>query len=419
MKRIVLVVPFVLLLGILVCAQDYRVTNVGSLGGSAVGYGLSSAGQVLGKSEISAGGDQHTFTWNRSIGIFDVDAFIGQHLNPCDGNPCEGTNSHQAIVGYYGAPAAFHAFLWMPPRNQVQDLGTLGGSTSIAIGINDAGEVVGGADIPAGPKHAFLWSPVSGMQDIDGSPDYASYAVAINNLRQVAGVRDHGHGVTVVFLWTPDGGLEELGFQGRPYAINENGEMVGRLDPIGHAFYWSRTTGLIDLATLPGHVYSEAVAINNHNQVVGTSTSVTESVPFIWTPPSGMKALAPLKGRWTSAAINDAGQVLVNHYFGRGRTEAKLLTPFMHVELVSSSNPSKVGEAVTFTATVNSVQGPANGLLIFKVDKQRHEASLTGGQASFTTSNLSQGTHSIAAHYPAGPIYYGSTSSVVQQVVNP
>lgn len=419
MKKIFMVVPLILLLTTFVCAQDYRTTSIRSLGGNAKGYSLSSTGQVLGDSEIDRlWGPDHTFIWNRLYGTFDVDALVGQHLEPCDNDACgEGTNSHQAIVGHYGPPGAFRAFIWYPPFTQIQDLGTLGGSTSVAIGVNEAGEVVGSADLPSGRGHAFLWSSLSGMQDLDGSLDHESYGRAINNLHQVAGVRD----LLEVFLWTPDAGLQELGFQGRPYAINDNGEMVGRLFQSGHAFYWSKNTGLMDLGALPGDSHSEAVGINNHSQVVGTSSSQAECVPFIWTPMGGMKPLPPMKGRWVSAAINDAGQVLVNHLWGNGRAGTKLLTPVMHVVLTSSPNPSKVGELVTFTVTASSVQGPPrDGTLInIKVDKKLHQMALVVGQAVFATANLPQGTHTSYARYSGDDNYYASTSNVVQQIVNP
>lgn len=45
-----------------------------------------------------------------------------------------------------------------PARYIVKDLGTLGGTSSIAFGINNAGRVGGGASLePNGPLHAFLW----------------------------------------------------------------------------------------------------------------------------------------------------------------------------------------------------------------------------------------------------------------------
>jgi probable HAF family extracellular repeat protein len=49
-----------------------------------------------------------------------------------------GINSSGEVVGYSGA----RAFVWTA-ANGMQDLGTLGGSSSTATGVNDAGEVTG------------------------------------------------------------------------------------------------------------------------------------------------------------------------------------------------------------------------------------------------------------------------------------
>ena len=43
------------------------------------------------------------------------------------------------------------------PMYTIVDLGTLGGATSVALGINNLGQVVGGADLATGFRHAFLW----------------------------------------------------------------------------------------------------------------------------------------------------------------------------------------------------------------------------------------------------------------------
>jgi probable HAF family extracellular repeat protein len=48
-----------------------------------------------------------------------------------------------------------HAVLWSD--GTAVDLGTLGGATSRAYGINDRTQIVGTARTPAASEHAFLW----------------------------------------------------------------------------------------------------------------------------------------------------------------------------------------------------------------------------------------------------------------------
>ena len=44
------------------------------------------------------------------------------------------------------------------------DLGTLGGSESMAFAINDAGQVVGNSATASGDLHVFLWTASGGMK---------------------------------------------------------------------------------------------------------------------------------------------------------------------------------------------------------------------------------------------------------------
>src|SRR5439155_24204471 len=72
------------------------------------------------------------------------------------------------------------------------DLGTLGGSSSLARAVNDGGEVVGTAQIRGNEEtHAFSWTTEGGMLDLGtlGSPGglASSYAVAVNTGGQVVG----------------------------------------------------------------------------------------------------------------------------------------------------------------------------------------------------------------------------------------
>jgi probable HAF family extracellular repeat protein len=72
------------------------------------------------------------------------------------------------------------------------DLGTLGGNYSVAIGINDAGQVVGRSGTAAeGLEHAFITGPNgAGMVDLNSLVNLPpgvilAYAFGINNAGQV------------------------------------------------------------------------------------------------------------------------------------------------------------------------------------------------------------------------------------------
>src|SRR5690349_10949712 len=84
------------------------------------------------------------------------------------------------------------------------DLGTLGGAESTAYGINDAGQVVGGALLADGAEHAFLWTRELRMVDLGTLGGRNSVATGINNRGQVVGRAQLASGDFHAFLWTPD-----------------------------------------------------------------------------------------------------------------------------------------------------------------------------------------------------------------------
>ena len=87
--------------------------------------------------------------------------------------------------------------------------------------------------------------------------------------------------------------------------------------------------------------------------------------------------------------------------------------------LSSSLNPSKYGQAVTFTATVTpSGPDPLRGRVRFwDGTRSLGAGNMSGGVATLTKSTLAIGTHSITAQYLGDSSNGKSTSSAVEQVV--
>jgi hypothetical protein len=89
--------------------------------------------------------------------------------------------------------------------------------------------------------------------------------------------------------------------------------------------------------------------------------------------------------------------------------------------LISSLNPSVVGQAVTFTANTTSSAGiPSNGetVTFYNGTAVLGTAPLSAGAASLTTSALVAGLFTITAHYPGDSSFAGSTSVGLRQTVN-
>jgi probable HAF family extracellular repeat protein len=224
-------------------------------------------------------------------------------------------NNQGQVAGFYYPDNNFpHAFLWS--NGNMEDLGTLSGSSSQANALNDQGQVVGSITIDEGDEsvsHAFIWSAREGMRDLGtlGGPD--SSAADISPDGEVVGNSFINGSTGHAFLWK-DGVMQDLG-DFFPRAIDAHGQIVGTVE-VGpadtHPFLWSNGE-IKDLGTLGGD-QSVANALNDQGQVVGFSEiddGTDNSHAFLWTATDGIKSLGILGGQQgTARDINASGQVV-------------------------------------------------------------------------------------------------------------
>jgi probable HAF family extracellular repeat protein len=347
----------------------------------------------------------------------------------------EGINDPGQVVGHSNiANGLYHAFLYS--NGAMTDLGTLPGKNqSSASGINDSGQVVGESDTSGDLFRAFLYS-AGVMTDLGALPGgNESQAHGINNSGQVVGISDIAPGVfpSYGFLYS-NGGMTNLG-NVNPIAINNVGQIVGNAGN-RHGFLYSNGV-TTDLGTLPGDSASAAVAINDSGQIVGYSYiyqgGVGNAHAFLHSGGKliDLNTLLPSNSGWTlqeATAINNQGQIIgFGAYQNPANLHSFLLTlnsPTPNVALVSAPNPSTYGQSVTFTATVSpasSGQPTPTGTVTF----EDGSTNLGSGQlnasgiATFTTSTLAVGTHSITAVYGGDGNFSSNTSSPITQTVNP
>ena len=92
------------------------------------------------------------------------------------------------------------------------------------------------------------------------------------------------------------------------------------------------------------------------------------------------------------------------------------------VELSSSLNPATVGDLITFTAQVVAVEpgtGVPSGVVTFTLDGVQIVCTLNAaGVATYSTSTLAEGHHSLSAVYGGDGNYNVSSSLQYDQVVN-
>jgi probable HAF family extracellular repeat protein len=90
------------------------------------------------------------------------------------------------------------------------DLGTLGGASSQAFGINASGQVVGSSDVAGFEQHAFVTGANGiGMTDLNslvtlGEGDYFTNATGVNDFGQIVANSYMGHAYLLSVAAVPE-----------------------------------------------------------------------------------------------------------------------------------------------------------------------------------------------------------------------
>jgi probable HAF family extracellular repeat protein len=212
-------------------------------------------------------------------------------------------NNFGTVVGQFSVTQQlFRAFVWSPEQGFLELAPTGNEHASSANAINDCGEIAGEASV--GPQlnaRAVLWRSSEQVENLGTLPGgEASYATGINEWGHVVGFSQTADiGAFHAFLWTKAAGMRDLGTLGGltsvARAINNRNEVVGTSDTSNgehHAFFWSQRTGMIDVGT-KGFEGSDAFAINDDGVVVGVVASGfgTQGKAFRWTRARGMALL--------------------------------------------------------------------------------------------------------------------------------
>ena len=267
------------------------------------------------------------------------------------------------VSGFVLALALFTGASWSQapaPENApgsvhyaVIDLGTLGGSFSLAYAINDKGQVDGFSTIPGdGAIHSFLFAN-GGMTDLGtlGGPNSQSFA-GLNNATQVPGSSDTstsdpngedfcGFGTNLIclaFVWQ-NGAMAPLptlgGNNSQAVGVNDHGQVAGyaetgKADPNCpppqvlqfRPVIWSGSQIQV-FPLYPGDTEGAAFWINNQGELVGASgicaaydgrygVGLAPKHALLWRKGQRPIDLGNLGGTFNNAAfaINDRGDIV-------------------------------------------------------------------------------------------------------------
>jgi len=309
---------------------------------------------------------------------------------------CRALNDHGILVGYSTtASGAWHATKWI--GQEAVDLGSLPGYSSDAWSISASGLIAG----YVGP-HAALWGNGTGFTDLGTLGGELSRAEGVNDSGQVVGYSD-----TVA---TAPGG-----------------------EPVSHAFLWQAGT-MTDLGALPDGFFSEAKRINRWGDVVGNADVYGADYPIhavLWLNGSPIDLNQLLKGKIPSNVVLESADGIADS--GRFEVSGIVTTPYKRVSylilphystnmrLSSSANPSVFGNNITFRASVRTddAHGNPTGSVLFRDGSTTLKSVKldSNGDAAYSTSSLSIGTHMIYALYSEQDMYDGNLATLNQRVL--
>jgi len=233
-------------------------------------------------------------------------------------------NRGDVVGGAHSATGAWRAFVYYDGGPGIQDLGVLpGDNTSEARGVNTWGTVAGWSENASGAlslsSTAFTneaMGPLDPLASLDG---IYSYAYSINNASQTVGYSQLSDGPYNAVLWNAEGTPLNLD-NGRlggdhSYArdINNTADpaVVGatEISVDRYAFLW-KSGAITSLGTLGG-AFSEPFAVNDFEQVVGLSRDATGTMHgFVWY--AGEWTILPTLGGPATIPkdINNLGEVV-------------------------------------------------------------------------------------------------------------
>jgi probable HAF family extracellular repeat protein len=393
---------------------------------------------VINGNQYTVSVPSHAFVWDSSHGMQDLNTLSGLDSQIPLASQAVAINNSGQVAGNlqtityqisgstaYPVPGPTLAFVW-DSSHGMQDLGTLGGTSSQALAINDSGQVVGEAQTASGDYHAFEWDNSHGMQDLGTLGGTQSGAGAINASGQVVGFTKNASGSVHAFVWDSSHGMQDLGTLGGNYsgakAINDSGQVVGSSSTASgstHAFVWDSSHGMQDLGTLGGFLIG-ASAINDSGQVTGTAYIGDYNHPraFVWDSNHGMQDLGTLGGTFSLAgAINDSGQVS-GIAATPGGTSVFLATPRANSPVLSAlSSPTITYGTATTTLSghlaAGSLTPPAGETVSVTYNNGTQNVVLDGNgnfSATFSTVGLQAGYTAPIGYFYAGDSSFGAAS---------
>src|SRR5260370_13356966 len=391
----------------------------GSSAGESGAFGINAQNQIVGQT-ITSVANSSVYYWQAAVwnglsgpsvigppnfgstaaAINDAGQIVGfTSYDPNPSNQCLADFANYGVGLNNSNPSFCEAVLWQ--NGTMQDLGTLpGGGGAVALSINKKGDVVGISLVNnVFQLHAFLYQN-GAMIDLNNQIPANSGWI----LQQAVGINDNG----------------QIIVQAQP--VNGGATHALLLTPV-----ITPTTTALAVSISPSVFGQQISFVAIVSPTASSSVTPTGNVTF--SDSSNVLGTAPLSSGtavFNTSILGVGSHSISVSYAGDNNfsssTSATLSEPVNQATsmtaLAASPNPATFGQAVTFTATV-TVVAPGAGTptapdVVTFLDGATTlgTATLNGAAtATFSTSALASGSHSLTALYAGATNFTATTSS--------
>ena len=371
-------------------------TDLGTLGGAdSQAFAVNASDQIAGDSQLNSG-LHHPFAYSGTT-MTDLTP-SASYAGYANGINTAGAEVGTLLSGNGGTTA--NAFLYS--GGTVSSIGTLGGAHSSAFGINDSGQIAGGADTTHGVYHAFV-ATGGILTDLGTLGGTSSIAYAINSAGELAGAAQAASGDYHAFLYS-GGAMHDLGTLGGnasyAYALNNLGMVAGQSQTAAGGsdamIYFNGAmqdiNNLIPIGS--GWTIGDAHGINLSGQIVGTGKAPNGSVQAVLLTPVTLTVA-------NNIGVSAPAGLVENPVAFTANSTAGTLT------LSGSGSGIAAGVSVAGAGTVNTMDdgGGTNSLTLNGaiVDSQANTLVLQNGSFIPTATNTTT--------FTAGTLQIGNGSS--------
>jgi probable HAF family extracellular repeat protein len=280
--------------------------NLGILPGytSSQASALSSDGNVVAGTVVTAAGNRQAFRWSAPQGLVGIGYIPGGTYSVATALSANGAlvvGSGDAVAS--DPPASSVGFRWDAPTGMQRVEALTGSHLCHAAGVSGDGAVIAGTCLQVN-NTAFRWSASGGSVPLDrfgtGS-NQQSTATAISGDGLVIAGAGHPF-LTGAVIWAANAGPTILGkLPGHETAIatavSRDGAVVvgSSADSAGmsHAFRWTPSAGMVELGVgMNGLIESFAASVSgNGSIIVGYGRNAGGDVALIWDADRGMRSL--------------------------------------------------------------------------------------------------------------------------------